>query len=98
MGQVVFEEGTYSCPQKVVDRIQGTSMDDALAIRIAEDLVAKRCGDEIRQEVTEMLSKLTKPDRSKLIGMIVRFPEVSSVELYEQFMEWKASHVETSKE
>ncbi len=89
MEEKVFTEGSYQCSSKVMDAVQGTSLDDALAIRFAEDLIAQRFSDEIRVEVDQLMSELTPDDRSKLVALLVKFPTVSALELHKQLLGWK---------
>jgi len=84
-----FSEGEYSCPQSVVDSIQGVSMDDALAIRLGEDVIARRYTDEIKAEVDGMISNLSAKEKSMLISLTVRFPAVSLLNLYEMLITWR---------
>lgn len=79
----------YECPQEVMDTVQGLSMDDALAVRLAEDLISQRYTEEIKSEVSEMMSVLSKRDRSQLVALVVKFPAVSVLQLYNQMLEWK---------
>lgn len=79
----------YECPQEVMDTVQGLSMDDALAVRLAEDLISQRYSTEIKSEVSEMMSLLSKKDRSQLVALVVKFPAVSVLNLYNQMLEWK---------
>lgn len=88
----VFEEGAYDCPQRVMDAVQGVDLKDALAIRIAEDLISKRYSAEIKAEVSEMMSQLDIAGINQLVALIAKFPQVSSLELFAQYIEWK-SHV-----
>jgi hypothetical protein len=84
-----FSEGEYTCPQQVVDTVSGADIEDALAIHIMEELIAKRHTLELQAEVNAIMSKLTAQEKSQLIATSLRYPTTSLVSLIDCLMEYR---------